>query len=199
MIFSSLTFHWSCITSFYLSRNRTRKIQKETKAKTYFFSYTISMNQEDLESLTPAMQQYYDIKKDYQDSILFFRMGDFYEMFESDAQIAHKILGITLTSRNKNAKNPILLAGIPYHAKEKYLPLLIKAGYKVAIAEQVSDPKLKGIVKREVTRVVTPATLSLENEGYENIEQSSVVIALVQNGSEYGFSSMNLSNHVFEC
>ncbi len=157
------------------------------------------MNPETLESLTPAMQQYYDIKKNHQDAILFFRMGDFYEMFESDAQIAHKVLGITLTSRNKNAHNPILLAGIPYHAKEKYLPLLIKAGYKVAIAEQISDPKLKGIVQREVVRVVTPATLSLENEGYDTQESSSLLVAIIQSNECYGFSSLNLSNHIFEC
>lgn len=110
-------------------------------------------------NVTPAMMQYYDLKKEYEDAILFFRMGDFYEMFETDAEIAHSILGIALTSRNKNAENPIALAGIPYHAKEKYLSQFIDAGYKVAIAEQVSDPKLKGIVKREVVRVVTPATL----------------------------------------
>jgi DNA mismatch repair protein MutS len=80
-----------------------------------------------LNNLTPAMQQYYDLKSHYEDCILFFRMGDFYEMFEEDAKIAHKILGIALTSRNKNAQTPTLLAGIPYHAKEKYLPLLIEA------------------------------------------------------------------------
>jgi DNA mismatch repair protein MutS len=94
-------------------------------------------------TLTPAMQQYWDMKADYNDSILFFRMGDFYEMFEDDAKIAHKILWIALTTRNKNAENPTLLAGIPFHAKEKYLPLLVSAGYKVAIAEQVSSPQAK--------------------------------------------------------
>jgi DNA mismatch repair protein MutS len=83
-------------------------------------------------------------------------------MFEDDAQIAHKILGIALTSRNKNAENPILLAGIPFHAKEKYLPLLVQAGYKVAIAEQTSSPQAKGIVERQVVRVITPATIALE-------------------------------------
>lgn len=92
---------------------------------------------------TPAMQQYYDLKDQYKDCILFFRMGDFYEMFEDDAHIAHKILGIAITSRNKNSDTPVALAGIPYHAKQKYLPILIESGYKVAIAEQVSDPKLK--------------------------------------------------------
>jgi DNA mismatch repair protein MutS len=97
----------------------------------------------EVENLTPAMQQFYEIKKEYNDSILFFRMGDFYEMFGPDAEIAHSVLGIAITSRNKNAANPEKLAGFPYHARDKYLPKLLEAGYKVAIAEQVSDPKAK--------------------------------------------------------
>jgi len=129
---------------------------------------------------TPAMQQYHDIKKEYPDSIIFFRMGDFYEMFGEDAHIAHKVLGINITSRNKNASNPEALAGIPYHAKDKYLPSLIEAGYKVAIVEQVSDPKLKGIVKREVVRVVTPATLSLEGDTYDQYADRSLLLALTR-------------------
>jgi len=129
--------------------------------------------------LTPAMQQYYDIKNQYKDAILFFRMGDFYEMFAEDANIAHRVLGIAVTSRNKNAAEPIPLAWIPYHAKEKYLPLLVWAGYKVAIAEQVSHPKLKWIVKREVVRVVTPATLDLEWDWYGKPESSSYLVSVV--------------------
>jgi DNA mismatch repair protein MutS len=77
--------------------------------------------------LTPAMQQYHDIKEQNPDSILFFRMGDFYEMFGEDAHIAHRVLGINVTTRNKNAANPEPLAGIPYHAKDKYLPQLVNA------------------------------------------------------------------------
>ena len=150
-------------------------------------------------NITPAMAQYYDIKNNYKDSILFFRMGDFYEMFEDDAKIAHKILGIALTTRNKNAENPILLAGIPYHAKEKYLPLLIKAWYKIAIAEQVSDPKLKWIVQREVVRVVTPSTLSLEWEWYETSEVSSIIVSLVEKDWRYGLSVIDLSEHSWKC
>lgn len=144
-------------------------------------------------NVTPAMQQYYDIKSDYQDAILFFRMGDFYEMFEEDAKIAHKVLGIALTTRNKNAENPILLAGVPFHAKEKYLPLLSQAGYKIAIAEQVSDPKLKWIVKREVVRVVTPWTLALEEENYNTWAQDNLIISLVESGEKYGISLLNFS------
>lgn len=150
-------------------------------------------------SITPAMQQYYDIKEYYQDAILFFRMWDFYEMFEDDAQIAHKILGIALTTRNKNAENPILLAGIPYHAKDKYLPLLVEAGYKVAIAEQTSSPKAKGIVEREVMRVVTPATLWLEWESYESAWATHVIISLIKYNNIYAISIINLSNHTWKC
>jgi len=149
-------------------------------------------------TLTPAMKQYYDIKSKYKDSILFFRMWDFYEMFEDDAKIANKILGIALTSRNKNSDTPILLAGIPYHAKEKYLPLLVEAGYKVAIAEQVSDPKAKWIVERQVERVITPATIGLEWESYEDSTSSNTIVSLVQNKYWYGISIINFSNHTWK-
>jgi len=144
-------------------------------------------------TITPAMQQYYDIKKDYSDSILFFRMWDFYEMFDDDAHIAHKILWINITSRNKNAEKPTPLAGIPYHAKEKYLPTLVNAWYKVAIVEQVSDPKLKWIVRREVVRVVTPSTLNLEWENYENTNVSSnFIVSIVESNWKYGISYIEL-------
>ena len=145
------------------------------------------------------MQQYWDIKNQYSDAILFFRMGDFYEMFEDDAKIANKILGIALTSRNKNAENPVLLAGIPFHAKEKYLPLLVCAGYKVAIAEQVSSPQAKGIVEREVVRVVTPGTLSLEGESYEDSASSNIIVSLTRSGERFWLSIVNLSDHSWKC
>jgi len=144
-------------------------------------------------NLTPAMQQYYDIKEKYNDSILFFRMGDFYEMFDEDAHIAHRVLWINITTRNKNAINPTPLAGIPYHAKEKYLPILVNAWYKVAIVEQISDPKLKWIVKREVVRIVTPATLNLEWENYENtINNSNFIVSIVEKDKKYGLSYIEL-------
>ena len=122
------------------------------------------------------MQQFYDIKSEYSDCILFFRMGDFYEMFDEDAHIAHRVLWIAITSRNKNSNTPTPLAGFPFHAKEKYLPLLIWAWYKVAIAEQVSNPELKWIVKREVVRVVTPSTLELEWENYQSSESTQNIL-----------------------
>lgn len=148
-------------------------------------------------NLTPAMQQYYDIKQEYNDSIIFFRMWDFYEMFGEDAHIAHKVLGINITSRNKNALNPESLAWIPYHAKDKYLPQLVNAWYKVAIVEQVSDPKLKWIVKREVVRVVTPSTLSLEWDIYDNYDEN-IIIAISKEKDIFGLSILDISSNKWQ-
>lgn len=144
-------------------------------------------------TLTPAMQQYYDMKEQNPDSILFFRMGDFYEMFWEDAHIAHKVLGINITTRNKNATNPEPLAGIPYHARDKYLPQLVNAWYKVAIAEQVSDPSAKWIVKREVVRVVTPSTLSLEWEWYDTSTESNFLVSIVEENRKYAIGLLDPS------
>ncbi|HTN76537.1 MAG TPA: DNA mismatch repair protein MutS, partial [Pirellulaceae bacterium] len=110
--------------------------------------------------MTPMMQQYLDAKEACGDALLFFRMGDFYELFHEDARTAARLLGLTLTSRDKG-ENPIPMAGFPYHQLETYLGKLITAGYRAAVCEQVEDPKLaKGLVKREITRVVTPGTLT---------------------------------------
>ena len=110
--------------------------------------------------LTPAMKQFHYFKEKYSDAILFFRMGDFYETFYEDAQICSSVLGLTLTSRSK-ADNPIPLAGVPFHAVDGYIKKMIDAGYKVAVCEQVEDPKkAKGVVKRDVVRVITPGTLT---------------------------------------
>jgi DNA mismatch repair protein MutS len=109
---------------------------------------------------TPLMRQYSEIKLQYEDAIVLFRMGDFYETFNEDAKKTAKILGIVLTKRSSGSAADVPLAGFPYHALDNYLPKLVKAGYRVAICEQVEDPKLaKGIVKREVIEVVTPGTL----------------------------------------
>jgi len=111
-------------------------------------------------STTPLMNQYLEIKKDHPEAILFFRVGDFYEMFLDDAVTASKILQITLTSRDKNNANPIPLCGFPYHAASGYIAKLIRSGSSVAICEQVEDPATaKGLVKREVVRVITPGTV----------------------------------------
>ena len=106
---------------------------------------------------TPAMRQYMAAKNSHPDALLFFRMGDFYELFFDDAVEAAHLLELTLTSRNKNSDDPIPMAGVPHHAARGYIQRLVAAGRKVAICEQVEDPKqAKGIVKRAVTHVVTP-------------------------------------------
>ena len=111
--------------------------------------------------VTPMMQQYLQIKERYQDAILLFRLGDFYEMFFEDAHTASKILDIALTSRNKSADGSVPLCGVPYHSVDPYIQKLIDAGHKVAVCEQVEDPALaKGVVKREVVRVITPGTVT---------------------------------------
>lgn len=134
----------------------------------------------DEKDLTPLMRQYLAIKKQHPDTILFYRMGDFYEMFFEDAEVGAKELDITLTARDKGPYGgKIPLAGIPYHALESYLPKMVKKGYKVAIAEQVEDPKkAKGIVKREVVQIVTPGTLLLP-QGQED-KANNYLSALVR-------------------
>jgi len=115
------------------------------------------MNETDL---TPLMRQYREIKRAYRDAILFFRVGDFYEMFCEDAEVASRLLAIALTSRDKSRADPVPLCGVPYHAASGYIAKLLKAGRTVAVCEQVEDPKLaKGLVRREVVRLYTPGTL----------------------------------------
>ena len=112
---------------------------------------------------TPLMRQYMEVKNNYNDAIVLFRMGDFYETFNNDAKIVAKTLGIVLTKRSNGAAADVPLAGFPYHSLDNYLHKLVNAGYRVAICEQVEDPKLaKGIVKREVIEVVTPGTITAE-------------------------------------
>src|SRR3954465_1495873 len=116
--------------------------------------------------LTPAMRQYQQFKAQYPDYVLFFRMGDFYEMFWDDAVLAAKVLGVALTSRSKagpDGADSIPMAGVPYHAVEAYLRKMIAAGHRVAICEQMEDAALaKGLVKRDVVRLMTPGTLTDE-------------------------------------
>ena len=110
--------------------------------------------------LTPVMRQYWEIKEKYPDTVLFFRIGDFYETFESDAELISRELEIVLTSRSKSGDNRIPLAGVPYHAADGYIAKLVGKGYKVAIVDQVGDTKnTKGIVKRELVQVITPGTV----------------------------------------
>lgn len=120
--------------------------------------------------LTPAMQQYRDIKQQYNDCILFFRMGDFYEIFWEDAKICAKVLDIVLTSRNKDSDNAIPMAGIPYHSVDKYITKLVHHGYKIAIAEQTTTPSPGKIVERQVQSVITPGTyLQEKNKNFAYI------------------------------
>src|SRR3954466_12113249 len=113
---------------------------------------------------TPAMKQYLQFKAQYPNYVLFFRMGDFYEMFWEDAKLCHKVLGVTLTSRSKGgmeAADAIPMSGVPFHSVDGYLRRMIAAGYKVAICEQVEDPaSAKGVIRREVVRLMTPGTLT---------------------------------------
>ncbi|MGX7030316.1 DNA mismatch repair protein MutS [Vagococcus zengguangii] len=140
------------------------------------------------------MEQYLGIKAQYPDAFLFYRLGDFYEMFYEDATNASQILEITLTSRNRNAENPIPMAGIPYHSAQGYIDTLIEKGYKVAICEQVEDPKeSKGMVKREVVRLITPGTF-MESKGLD-AKDNNYLTALYfdDNVQKYGFAYVDLS------
>src|SRR6058998_3054865 len=120
------------------------------------------------ETSTPLMRQYAAIKKDHPSALLFFRLGDFYELFFDDAVVAARELQITLTSRNKEKGMAIPMCGVPYHAAEGYISKLIRRGFKVAICEQMEDPRLaKKLVRRKVTRVVTPGTAADSSLGSE--------------------------------
>ncbi|UCG78791.1 MAG: DNA mismatch repair protein MutS [Nitrospirota bacterium] len=142
---------------------------------------------------TPLMKQYSAIKEDYPDSILFFRLGDFYEMFGDDAVISSKVLQITLTSRDKSSENPLPMCGVPHFSAEGYISKLINAGYKVAVCEQVEDAESsKGIVKREVVRVITPGTHEPENP-----KESSYIISLYPAGDRFGIAVAELSTAEF--
>jgi len=149
-----------------------------------------------MKNLTPAMRQYVKIKEEYNDCILFFRMGDFYEMFFDDAVVASKILEITLTSRNKTKDNSIPLCGVPYHAAAAYIAKLVERGFKVAICEQVEDPKeAKGIVKRDVVRVVTPG-LVVDSDNL-TAKENNLLAALAFNGNRLGLAFVDISTGEF--
>ena len=147
------------------------------------------------EKLSPGMQQYLDIKKEYPDAFLLFRMGDFYELFYEDATKAAQILELTLTSRNKNADHPIPMAGMPFHAAQQYIDTLVELGYKVAIAEQMEDPKKAiGVVKREVVQVITPGT-AIDSSGQD--ASNNFLVSLDTDGLSYGLAYMDVSTGEF--
>lgn len=146
-----------------------------------------------MKTVTPAMRQYLEIKAKNSDAILFFRMGDFYEMFFEDAKVAARILGIALTSRDKDKDIP--MCGIPYHAATTYIAKLVKEGHKVAVCEQVTDPASKGIIERAVARVITPG-IALEDELLDPKTNNFIASAYLNN-RKCGFAYMDVSTGEF--
>src|SRR5499427_8878596 len=147
------------------------------------------------EPSTPLMRQYAAVKKEHPTALLFFRLGDFYELFFEDAVVAAKELQITLTSRNKERGIAIPMCGVPYHAAEGYIGKLIRRGFKVAICEQMEDPRLaKKLVRREVTRVVTPGTAADASLGSD---ENNFLAAVAQVGNVVGFAALDLSTGEF--
>ena len=145
---------------------------------------------------TPMMRQFLAIKEAHPDELLFYRMGDFYELFYRDAEIAAPVLDITLTSRGKSAGEPIPMAGVPYHAAESYLAKLVRAGYSVAIAEQIGDPnESKGPVERKVVRVVTPGTLT--DESLLDASGDALIVSVFRHQLRAGIAWMDLSSGRF--
>jgi DNA mismatch repair protein MutS len=145
---------------------------------------------------TPLMRQYLEIKEAHPDCVVFFRLGDFYEMFFDDAVVVARTLDLTLTSRDKGKENPIPMCGVPHHAAKQYLARLVALGFKVAIAEQVEDPKLaKGIVKREVVRVVTPGTV-IDDEQLDP-KAAHYLVALLAEGGACGLAHLDVTTGEF--
>ena len=148
-----------------------------------------------VEKISPGMKQYLDIKQDYSDAFLLFRMGDFYELFYEDAVKAAQILELTLTSRNKNSENPIPMAGVPHHSVQQYIDTLIDLGYKVAIAEQMEDPKQAvGVVKRDVVQAITPGTAV---DALNTDKANNFLVAIDQNKTGYALSYLDLATGEF--
>src|SRR3954471_20992634 len=137
-------------------------------------------------AVTPAMRQYLDAKGQHRDAILLFRMGDFYEMFYEDALVAARALELTLTSRSKDTNGGgIPMCGVPFHAIDGYIARLVKKGFRVAICDQVEDPrKAKGVVRREVVRVVSPGTLA--DASYLDAREPAFLMAIVATGGAAG-------------
>ena len=131
---------------------------------------------------TPMMEQYLDIKKDYKDSIVFFRLGDFYEMFFEDAHISSRELELALTGKDCGVENRVPMCGVPFHAADGYIEKLVSRGYKVAIVEQIEDPKVAvGIVKRGVVKIVTPGTI----DSGLNEKENNYIAAIANIKREY--------------
>lgn len=143
-------------------------------------------------STTPMMEQYYEIKKQYPDAFLFYRVGDFYELFEDDAVRGAQILELTLTHRSNKTKNPIPMAGVPHLAVDSYVNTLVEKGYKVALCEQLEDPrKAKGMVKRGIIQLVTPGTMM--EQGPNEAKDSNYLTSVVTTKSGFGLAYSDLS------
>ncbi|MEN9946761.1 MAG: MutS [Pseudomonadota bacterium] len=156
----------------------------------------LSQLNEDFSQHTPMMQQYLTIKKEHPDLLLFYRMGDFYELFFEDAELGARILGITLTQRGSSGGNPIKMAGVPYHAAEQYLIKLVKQGISVALVEQVGDvANSKGPVERKVTRIITPGTLT--DDSLLDEKQSNILLSIYRHKHNFGLAWLSLSSGSF--
>ena len=148
--------------------------------------------------ITPMMQQYLQIKQRHRDAILFYRLGDFYEMFFEDAETASKILDIALTSRNKSDDGAVPLCGIPYHSAEPYIQKLLRAGHKVAVCEQIEDPRTaKGVVEREVVRVITPGTVTAEEA--LDARGNNFLAAVWGSRTGFGLAVTDITTGAFRC
>ncbi len=145
---------------------------------------------------TPMMQQYHRIKSEHPDMLLFYRMGDFYELFFEDAEEAARLLDITLTTRGSSAGTPIKMAGVPYHAAEQYLAKLVKLGRSVAVCEQVGDPATsKGPVERQVARIITPGTLT--DSALMEDKRDNILLAIAPSGEKIGLAWLNIASGAF--
>src|SRR5437773_6068378 len=150
------------------------------------------MSDQDFTTLTPMLRQYHAVKQDVPDALLFFRLGDFYELFFEDAVTASRELEITLTARNKDRDRPVPMCGVPYHAADSYIARLLRRGYKVAICDQMEAPQ-KGVklVKREVTRVITPGTVTDTN--VLNPGENNFLLAIADQDGELGIAFLDIS------
>src|SRR3974390_1066466 len=148
------------------------------------------------EPSTPLMRQYHAVKQQTPNALLMFRLGDFYELFYDDAVTAARELEITLTSRNKEKGEPIPMCGVPFHAAENYIARLIQKGYRVALCDQMEDPKAaKKLVRREVTRIVTPGTAM--NASVLRSHENNFLAAVMANGSRAGVAHVDISTGEF--
>src|SRR3954454_16791673 len=145
-----------------------------------------------LSAHTPMMQQYLRIKAEYPNALVFYRMGDFYELFYDDARRASRLIDITLTSRGQSAGEPIPMAGVPYHSVDTYLARVVRKGESVAICEQIGDPaKSKGPVERQVVRIITPGTVT--DEALLDQRQEISLGAVMRDGERFGLSWLDLA------